>query len=113
MSTNLKLGSFAALFMTSLLGAPAAMAGDAGLGDGHEQARRLLAGPHHTEANPALAAGPRITKAAAADAHDHAKGLLQPHFVAQAGASPFEGAVGRTAAPELDGHEQARRLLQR
>jgi hypothetical protein len=70
MSTNLKLGSFALLFTTSLLGAPAAMAGDAGLGDGHEQARRLLAGPHHTEANPALAAEPRITKAAAADAHD-------------------------------------------
>jgi hypothetical protein len=113
MSTNLKLGSFALLFTTSLLGTPAAMAGDAGLGDGQDQARRLFAGPHHSSVDPAPVPTPRIAKAPTADAHEHAQGLFQPKFATNSGASPFEGAVLEMAGPELEGHEQARRLLQR
>jgi hypothetical protein len=112
MSSNLKLSSFAVLFTASVLGAFPAMAGDVGSVDNAEQARRLLAGPHSSSVERALVAAPRIAKARTADAQDDARGLLQPQFVAQGGSSSFAGAAARIGAPQIDGHEQASRLLQ-
>jgi hypothetical protein len=112
MSSKLKLGSVAVLFTTSVLSAGAAMAGDVSSIDNHEQARRLVAGPHDSSVERAPVAAPRIAKAPTADAQDDARGLLQPQFVAQPGVFTLEGAAARIGAPEIDGHEQARRLLQ-
>lgn len=113
MSSNLKLTSIAVLFTTSVLGASAAMASDAGPGDSQTQARQLLSGPHYSSVERLSMRTPRIAKASTANAHDDARGILQPKFVVQAGVSPFEGASGRIGDLEIDGHEQARRLLQR
>jgi SRSO17 transposase len=112
MSSKLKLGSVAVLFTTSVVSAGAAMAGDVSFIDNHEQARRLLAGPHDSSVERASVPTPRVAKAPSADAQDDARELLQARFVTQA-VSAFEGAAGRIGAPDLDGHEQARRLLQR
>ncbi|HSF47001.1 MAG TPA: hypothetical protein VLA73_01415 [Burkholderiales bacterium] len=105
MTTMFKALALSALVYSSLVAA----AEPEGFSAPEDQARRLLAGPRSAVDRMPLPA-PRVGKATAASAQEHAQNLLQPIFVE--GPAAFEGASSAVYA-ELDGHAQARHLWQR